>query len=537
MRLAKHSWGFRKDDNGGEQTPPPENNASPAPAVEAPKENPANESPSPVVQSSQGDHQPAFPPKSSPQPGKFLSTGNIATGSATGALGGGAASRSTQSSSGGHSSSGSSDLPPKDSAPEKDGLSDLKVKIHKRLIEEIDLTKLTDKDQNELRFQIKQAVNQLLLEENALLTTSERDRLVDEILNEVMGLGPLEPLLRDKSISEVMINGPYMVFVEKKGKITETSVKFKDNAHLLQVIDRIVSAVGRRVDETQPLCDARLKDGSRFNCVIPPLALDGPLVTIRKFSKDPFKIEDLVRFGSLTDQSAMLLKGFVEAHLNMVISGGTGSGKTTLLNVLSSFIPDGERIVTIEDTAELQLQQRHVARMETRPANIEGRGEITQRDLVKNALRMRPERIVLGECRGGEALDMLQAMNTGHDGSLTTLHANTPRDAIRRMETMVMMAGYDLPQKAIREQIASAVHVIIQASRLNDGSRRVMNITEVVGMEGEVILLQDVFTFVQYGVDENKKIIGEFKYTGVRPKFMDQLIAEGVDIDYDMFRM
>jgi pilus assembly protein CpaF len=291
------------------------------------------------------------------------------------------------------------------------------------------------------------------------------------------------------------------------------------------------------VDETQPLCDARLKDGSRFNCVIPPLALDGPLVTIRKFSKDPFKIEDLVRFGSLTDQSAMLLKGFVEAHLNMVISGGTGSGKTTLLNVLSSFIPDGERIVTIEDTAELQLQQRHVARMETRPANIEGRGEITQRDLVKNALRMRPERIVLGECRGGEALDMLQAMNTGHDGSLTTLHANTPRDAIRRMETMVMMAGYDLPQKAIREQIASAVHVIIQASRLNDGSRRVMNITEVVGMEGDVILLQDVFTFVQYGVDENKKIIGEFKYTGVRPKFMDQLIAEGVDIDYDMFRM
>ncbi|MBY0404343.1 MAG: CpaF family protein [Cyanobacteria bacterium] len=414
-------------------------------------------------------------------------------------------------------------------------MNDLKVKIHKRLLEEIDLTKLTDNDANELRLQIKQAVNQLLLEENALLTSSERDRLVDDILNETMGLGPLEPLLRDRSITEIMINGPYMVFVERKGKLTETNVKFKDNAHLLQIIDRIVSAVGRRVDETQPLCDARLKDGSRFNCVIPPLALDGALVTIRKFSKDPYKIQDLINFGSLNEQAAILLKGFVEARLNIVISGGTGSGKTTLLNVLSSFIPDDERIVTIEDTAELQLQQRHVARMETRPANIEGRGEINQRDLVKNALRMRPERIVLGECRGGETLDMLQAMNTGHDGSLTTLHANNPRDAIRRMETMVMMAGYDLPQKAIREQISSAVHVVIQASRLSDGSRRVMNITELVGMEGDVILIQDIFSFVQYGLDENKKVIGEFKYTGVRPKFMDVLVAEGVDIDFSMF--
>jgi pilus assembly protein CpaF len=295
--------------------------------------------------------------------------------------------------------------------------------------------------------------------------------------------------------------------------------------------------VGRRVDETQPLCDARLKDGSRFNCVIPPLALDGPLVTIRKFSKDPLRVEDLINFGSLTPASAEILRGFVEARLNIVISGGTGSGKTTLLNVLSSFIPEDERIVTIEDTAELQLQQKHIARMETRPANLEGKGEITMRDLVKNSLRMRPERIVVGECRSGETLDMLQAMNTGHDGSLTTLHANSPRDAIRRMETMVMMAGYDLPQKAIREQISSAVHVIIQASRLSDGSRRVMNITEVVGMEGEVVLLQDIFHFKQYGLDENKKIIGDFKPTGIRPRFLDILKAEGIEIDESIFNV
>ncbi|MBK8189597.1 MAG: CpaF family protein [Vampirovibrionales bacterium] len=319
--------------------------------------------------------------------------------------------------------------------------TEMKGRIHRRLIEEIDFSRLAEGDDAQIRTQVRHAIAQLLSEENSLLSASERERLIDEILNETMGLGPLEPLLRDDSITEIMINGPRMVFIERKGRLTESNVRFKDDGHLLQVIDRIVSAVGRRVDETQPLCDARLKDGSRFNCVIPPLALDGPLVTIRKFSKDPFKISDLIAFGSLNEQAAQLLRGFVEARLNIVISGGTGSGKTTLLNVLSSFIPDGERIVTIEDTAELQLQQRHVARMETRPMNIEGKGEINQRDLVKNALRMRPERIVLGECRGGEALDMLQAMNTGHDGSLTTLHANNPRDAIRRLETMVMMAS------------------------------------------------------------------------------------------------
>lgn len=427
--------------------------------------------------------------------------------------------------------------PKKEAAASEDPYLELKSNIHRRLIEEIDLKQLSEKGGTGLRDQIKDAINHLITEESALLTSSERDRLVEDILNEAMGLGPLEQLLRDSSISEIMILGPQVVYVERNGKLTESKVRFKDDAHLLQIIDRIVSAVGRRVDETQPLCDARLKDGSRFNCVIPPLALDGPLVTIRKFSKDPFKVEDLIGFGTLTPAAAELLRGFVEARLNIVISGGTGSGKTTLLNVLSSFIPHDERIVTIEDTAELQLQQKHIARMETRPPNLEGKGEITMRDLVKNSLRMRPERIVVGECRSGETLDMLQAMNTGHDGSLTTLHANTPRDAIRRMETMVMMAGYDLPQRAIREQIASAVHVIIQASRLSDGSRRVMNITEVVGMEGDVVLLQDIFHFVQHGVDENKKIIGEFKPTGIRPRFLDILKAEGIHIDESLFEL
>ncbi|WMU93218.1 hypothetical protein EMOOHJMP_00023 [Microcystis phage MaAM05] len=426
--------------------------------------------------------------------------------------------------------------PKKEVVPE-DPYYELKSNIHRRLIEEIDLKQLMEKGSTGLRDQIRDAISHLLMEESNLLTLSERDRLIEDIVNEAMGLGPLEQLLRDQSISEIMILGPHLVYVERNGKLTESKVRFKDDGHLLQIIDRIVSAVGRRVDETQPLCDARLKDGSRFNCVIPPLALDGPLVTIRKFSKDPLTVQDLINFGSLTPESAELLRGFVQGRMNIVISGGTGSGKTTLLNVLSSFIPDDERIVTIEDTAELQLQQKHVARMETRPPNLEGRGEITMRDLVKNSLRMRPERIVVGECRSGETLDMLQAMNTGHDGSLTTLHANTPRDAIRRMETMVMMAGYDLPQKAIREQIASAVHVIIQASRLSDGSRRVMNITEVVGMEGEVVLLQDIFHFVQHGVDENNKIIGAFKPTGIRPKFLDILKAEGIEIDESLFAL
>jgi pilus assembly protein CpaF len=424
------------------------------------------------------------------------------------------------------------ELPPASASDPKELL---KAKIHRRLILELDVSKLQDNDPDMLRQQIRGAVQQLLTDEQALLSAPERERLVDDIMSDMMGLGPLEQLMKDPSISDIMINGPHCIFVERKGKLVESPVRFKDNAHLLQIIDRIVSAVGRRVDETQPLCDARMLDGSRFNCVIPPLALDGALVSIRKFSKEKLKVHDLVKFGALSQPAADLLEGFVEARLNIVISGGTGSGKTTLLNVLSSFIPHDERIVTIEDAAELQLQQRHVARMETRPANIEGRGEINQRDLVKNSLRMRPERIILGECRSGEALDMLQAMNTGHDGSLTTLHANTPRDACRRLETMVMMAGYDLPIRAIREQIASAVHLIIQANRLSDGSRKVLNITEVVGMEGDVILLQDIFTFVQTGVDEEKKVVGEFRYTGVRPKFLDLLISKGIPVDMNLF--
>ncbi len=411
----------------------------------------------------------------------------------------------------------------------------LRVRIHRRLIEEMDTTQLNDINPTELRKQIRQAVNELLMEENALLTQAERDRLVDEILDETMGLGPLEPLIRDKTTSEVMVNGHKNVYVERKGKLHLTDVQFKDDQHLMQIIDRIVSRVGRRVDESSPLCDARLQDGSRVNVVIPPLAIDGPSLTIRKFAADPYKVQDLINFGSLSLMAADILRACVFSHLNMIIAGGTGSGKTTLLNVVSSFIPNDERIVTIEDAAELQLQQEHIVRLETRPANIEGKGAISMRDLVKNALRMRPDRIVVGEVRAGEALDMLQAMNTGHDGSLTTVHANTPRDTLRRLETLVMMAGFDLPQRAIREQIASAVDLIIQAGRLSDGSRKVLSITEIVGMEGDVVLMQDIFLFRQEGVDENGKVIGEFKYTGVRPKFLERVLAAGAKLDTSVF--
>jgi len=413
----------------------------------------------------------------------------------------------------------------------------LRMRIHRRLIEEMDTSQLADINPTELRKQVKQAVNELLMEENELLTQTERDRLVEEILDETMGLGPLEPLLRDESVSEVMVNGCNHVYVERKGKLQLTDVAFKDDNHLMQIIDRIVSRIGRRVDESTPLCDARLQDGSRVNVIIPPLSIDGPALTIRKFSTDPYKIDDLIAFGSLNAMAADLLKACVFARFNIIISGGTGSGKTTLLNVVSSFIPEDERIVTIEDAAELQLQQEHVVRLETRPPNIEGKGAISMRDLVKNSLRMRPERIVVGEVRAGEALDMLQAMNTGHDGSLTTVHANNPRDGIRRLETLVMMAGFDLPQRAIREQIASAVDIIIQASRLSDGSRKVTSITEIVGMEGDVVLMQDIFQFKQEGLDENGKIIGEFKYTGVRPKFLDRIIASGFKLDMSMFEL
>jgi pilus assembly protein CpaF len=407
----------------------------------------------------------------------------------------------------------------------------IKTRIHRRLIDELNLAPLADSNEAELATQVREAVSQLLVIENILLTNSERERLTRDILSEVMGLGPLESLLEDSSVSDILINGPYKVFVERRGRLEQTNIRFKDDQHLRQIIDRIVSAVGRRVDESQPLCDARLKDGSRFNCIIPPLAIDGALVSIRKFSKHPYGIQDLINFGTLDERAAELLKGFVKARLNIVISGGTGAGKTTFLNVLSSFIPDHERIVTIEDAAELQLQQNHIARLETRPSNIEGKGEISQRELFRNALRMRPDRVIVGECRAGEALDMLQAMNTGHDGSLTTLHANSPRDAVRRLETMVLMAGYDLPTRAIREQIASAVDVVVQVSRLSDGRRVVTNVTEILGMEGDVVLLQDIFEYVQRGINEEGMVLGTFRSTGIRPRFLDKLQAAGITVE------
>ncbi|RME06859.1 MAG: CpaF family protein [Anaerolineae bacterium] len=362
-----------------------------------------------------------------------------------------------------------------------------------------------------------------------------RQQLFRDVLDEVLGFGPIQPLLDDDSISEVMVNGPDNVYVERGGKLIKTDVKFRDDEHVLQIIDRIILPLGRRVDADNPTVDARLPDGSRVNAVIPPVAIDGPSITIRKFSKDKLTVEQLIEFGSLTPEMAEFLRACVVSRLNIVISGGTGSGKTTLLNVLSGFIPPDERIVTIEDAAELQLHQEHVVRLETKPPNLDGRGAVTIRDLVRNALRMRPDRIIVGEVRGGEALDMLQAMNTGHDGSLTTAHANSPRDALSRLETMALMAGLEMPLKVIREQIASAVDVIVQQSRLRDGSRKVTYITEVAGMEGDTIVMTDIFKFEQSGIDENGKIIGQLKPTGIRPLFSERLKVAGFDLPPQMF--
>ena len=412
----------------------------------------------------------------------------------------------------------------------------IKRRMHQRLVDKIDLSRVGDLKGESFRREIRLVVEHLCDSENTFLNRSERDKLVDEVLDETLGLGPLEFLLKDPSISDILINGPKNIFVERHGQLEKTDVEFRDNAHLMQIIDRIVSKVGRRVDETSPMVDARLEDGSRVNAIIPPLALDGACVSIRRFGSNPVKLEGLLNFKAFTPEMVMLLEGCIKARLNIIISGGTGSGKTTLLNTLSSFIQNDQRVVTIEDAAELQLQQEHVVRLETRPSNIEGTGAITATDLVRNALRMRPERIIIGECRGGETLDMLQAMNTGHDGSMTTVHANSPRDAIARLETLVMMAGYDLPIKAIRQQVAGAVDVIIQANRLQGGPRRVMNITEVQGMEQDTVVLQDIYRFVQEGVDENGKAHGYFEATGVRPSFMPRLEAAGIRLPASAFR-
>ena len=413
---------------------------------------------------------------------------------------------------------------------------EVKSRIHGKLVDKLDLSRVGDLKGDVLRREIRVVVEHLCDAEDTLLNRQERERIVDEVIDEVLGLGPLELILKDTTISDILINGPHNIYVEKGGRMQKSDVKFRDGKHLLQIIDRIVSKVGRRVDETSPMVDARLEDGSRVNAIIPPLALDGASVSIRRFGSNPLKLENLLNFKAFTPEMVMLLEGCIKARCNVVIAGGTGSGKTTLLNTLSSFIGQEDRVITIEDAAEIQLQQDHVVRLETRPPNIEGNGAVTATDLVRNALRMRPERIIIGECRGGETLDMLQAMNTGHDGSMTTIHANSPRDAIGRLETMVMMAGFEMPVKAIRTQIAGAVDVLIQANRLQGGPRRITSITEIVGMENDTIVMQEIYGFKQMGVDGDGKAHGEFRCSGVRPTFMDRLEASGVKLPASAFR-
>jgi pilus assembly protein CpaF len=408
-----------------------------------------------------------------------------------------------------------------------DPFQELKSRIHRRLVERLDLPKLDLLPEEEIRHQVRRITETLLAGEATPLSRADRDRLIDEIENETFGLGPLEPLIQDNEVSDILVNGSHQVYIERFGRLEETDVVFKDDAHLRQIIDRIVSRVGRRIDESSPMVDARLPDGSRVNAIIPPLALDGPVLSIRRFGIDPLRMEDLLELATVTPEMAVLFEGCVAAKLNILISGGTGAGKTTLLNILSSFIPQTERVVTIEDSAELQLQQDHVVRLETRPPNLEGRGEITQRHLVRNALRMRPDRIIVGEVRGDEALDMLQAMNTGHDGSITTLHANSPRDALSRLETMILMSGINLPTRAMREQISSAIQVVIQIGRLPDGNRKMISISEIVGMEGDTITMQDIFVFERAGITPQGEISGRFRSTGVRPAFADRIEIAG----------
>ena len=414
-------------------------------------------------------------------------------------------------------------------------LMGLKKELHHRLIAELDLSAMGTLNEDEMREEVRRGAEQLCRQTNDLLSHAERERLIGEVLDETFGIGPLEALMRDPTISDILVNGPKTVYVEKRGRLSRSDVVFHDEKHLIEIVRRIVSRVGRRVDETSPLVDARLPDGSRVNAVIPPLALDGTLLSIRRASKTPLQFKDLVEKRAITPEMVDFLSACIRARVNMVVSGGTGSGKTTLMNALSAFIPEDERVATIEDAAELRLQQPHVVRMETRPSNIEGNGAIDTRDLVKNALRMRPDRIIVGECRGGETLDMLQAMNTGHDGSMTTIHANDTRDAIGRIEMMVGMAGFDLPIWIIRRQIASAVQLIVQAARLSGGVRKIIKISEIVGMEGDVVSMQDIFAFKQTGVDEDRVAQGYFFCTGIRPKCLDALESAGVSLPIEMF--
>jgi pilus assembly protein CpaF len=407
---------------------------------------------------------------------------------------------------------------------------EMKSRLHRAIINRMDLSKLGQLPPEQLHAEVARLAEDLITAENVPLSSNDRERLVGEVRHELFGLGPLEPLLADPTISDILVNSPKRIYIERGGKLEVTNIEFKDDEHLMRVIERIVSTVGRRIDEASPMVDARLQDGSRVNAIIPPLSLDGPVLSIRRFGKEPLRMAKLIEIGAVTKDIADMFDMCVRARLNVLISGGTGAGKTTLLNALSAYIPEDERIVTIEDSAELQLQQPHVVRLETRPANIEGKGEVTQRDLVKNALRMRPDRIVIGEVRGGEAIDMLQAMNTGHDGSLTTVHANTPRDAVARLETMIQMTGMRLSDRAMRQQIASALNLVIQAARLSDGTRRITSISEITGMEGETITMQEIFQFERKGMDKDGKVIGRFRPTGVRPRFAERLKQYGMQL-------
>jgi pilus assembly protein CpaF len=418
----------------------------------------------------------------------------------------------------------------------RDKHTDLKVELHQRLLDLINLQALEQMSREQIEAEVGDIVSEELAKQNHALNHAERKQLVGDVLHELLGLGPLEPLLKDPTITDILVNGADKVFVERYGVLEPSAARFKDEKHLLRIIQKIVSAVGRRIDESSPMVDARLADGSRVNAVVPPLALDGSLLSIRKFARVPISMDRLIEIGSVPAQVSEVLRAVVGARRNVLISGGTGSGKTTLLNAMSAFIDDRERIVTIEDSAELQLQQQHIVRLETRPPNIEGKGEITQRDLVKNALRMRPDRIILGEVRAGEAFDMLQAMNTGHDGSMTTVHANTPRDALSRIEQMIGMSGVDVPPRSARAQISSAMNVVVQVARLADGRRKLLSLSELTGMEGEVITMQEIFRFRQTGVSSDGIVQGKFEATGIRPRFLDQVMAHGISLSADLFR-